>query len=65
MKKTCIKCLEEKDIEEFNDSSNAVPSLIGTCKSCLKTYNAAYYKAHKEQVLENQRYRRKNDRRRN
>lgn len=58
MEKLCIKCLEKKDIKEFNDSSNPVPSVIGTCKSCLKTYNATYYKAHIEQILENQRRRR-------
>jgi hypothetical protein len=68
MKKLCIKCLEKKDIKEFNDSSNPVPSVIGTCKSCLKKYNAAYYKDHMEQIIENQKLRkdvyRKNRKRR-
>ena len=59
MKKLCIKCLKKKEITEFNDSSNPVPSLIGTCKECLKEYNAMYYKENILQVLENQRYRRK------
>jgi hypothetical protein len=59
--KICIKCNEEKPLNDFNASSNPVDSLIGSCKNCLKEYNALYYRAHTQRVLENQKIRRANE----
>lgn len=59
MKQTCSKCHKDKDINQFNKTS--IRSIIdrrSDCTSCQAEYNAINYALNKQRILENQRYRR-------
>lgn len=57
---TCRICHKDKPIEEFNKTSTRSIIFRRTdCTSCQSEYNATNYALNKERVLENQRYRRK------
>lgn len=59
MLQTCSKCHKDKPITEFNETSDrSIITRITTCKTCQSEYNADYYALNKARVLENQRYRR-------
>ena len=56
----CKKCDKDKEQSEFNETSDrSIIERITTCKTCQSEYNSSYYAANKQRVLENQRYRRK------
>lgn len=66
MLQTCNKCHKDKPITEFNKTSDR--SIIvrrSDCKECQAEYSALNYALNKERVLENQRYRRQQQKKRN
>lgn len=59
MEQVCKKCQNTKPLIEFNETSNrSVITHITTCKFCQSDYNAINYALNKERILNNQRYRR-------
>lgn len=54
MKRSCVKCKDTKDIEEFR----ARPGIEdNVCKTCVNTYNKEHYKANKADYFKrNKRY---------
>lgn len=49
--KTCIKCREEKSLEEFSKDGSVADGLRRYCKECAKIYRANYYKNNREKEL--------------
>jgi hypothetical protein len=48
--KTCIKCGEWRNIEEYHKSPNTKDKRMSKCKSCRKQYAQIYYQKNKERM---------------
>ena len=57
MTKTCTKCGESKDLDQFSDT--VILTKRGDCKTCEGEYTRAYYFANKQKIRENERLRRR------
>ncbi len=59
--KYCPKCNQDKDLSEFNNSSNSKDGLNRTCKSCVKIQNNKHYENNKtDKIKYASEYRNKN-----
>lgn len=52
MKKTCVKCNQEKDLDLFAKGRHYKDGRRGTCKRCHTDYVMAYYEANPEKKAE-------------
>jgi len=50
--KKCIKCGEEKFINQFDKTKNTNDGHIGKCKICVSKYNREYRKKHSKKIKE-------------
>ena len=50
--KTCSKCKETKELEEFHKNKSAHKGVQTFCKSCKKTYNKEYLEKNKKKLQE-------------
>lgn len=53
MKKTCTKCKEEKELEDFPKHKKMKDGHINQCKVCRSAYIKQHYKNNKEQYQKN------------
>lgn len=54
--KICTKCLEEKEISQFNIKNRNTGRLEARCKTCFNEYTKAHYVKNKEYYLAKARY---------
>ncbi len=50
MTQECTKCLQEKELTEFNQQSGAKTGYKYVCKQCIKEYNTARYNKNKSKI---------------
>lgn len=50
MTKICKKCYTDKALDCFQRDPNVLGGFKGTCKECIKQYNAEYRKLNKEHI---------------
>jgi len=55
MKKTCTKCHEEKDLDQFVIGKNYKSGRRSTCKKCQSNYMVNYYKSNPDKIEEKRR----------
>ncbi len=50
--KTCTKCKQEKDVNEFYHADRCKDGVRGACKECRKVQTANYRKTHPDKIKE-------------